>query len=54
MDALDDVGPRQDEQVVVALQVVRMVAEALTAVVRLGERVALDHGAHRAVQHEDA
>ena len=41
------------EQVVVALQVARPVGEPLAAVVGLVGPVALDHRAHRAVEHQD-
>src|SRR5262249_23543333 len=54
VDAPDDVGARQHEELVVALHVVGVVAEALAAVVGLAEPVALDHRAHRAVEYEDA
>ncbi len=54
MDAADDVRPGQDEQVVVALQVAGLVGEALAAEVRLVQLVALDHGAHGAVEDQDA
>ena len=54
MDVGDHVGPRQHQHVVVALQVLGMILEALAAEVGLGQLVALDHGAHRAVEHEDA
>ena len=54
VDLADDVGPRELEQLVVALQVLRMVLEALAAVGRLVEPVALDHRAHRAVEDHDA
>ncbi len=50
----DDVGPRQHQQVVVALQVARVILEALAAEVGLGQLVPLDHRAHRAVEDEDA
>ena len=54
MDGPNDVGLGQDEQVVVALQVARPVGEALAAEVGLGQLVLLDHGAHGAVEDEDA
>ena len=54
MDAADDVGPGQDEQVVVALEVVAVIPEALAAVIGLGQAVALDHGAHGAVEDKEA
>ena len=53
VDAGDDVGPRQHEQVVVAPEIARMVREPLAAEVRLGQLVALDHRPHRAVEDED-
>ena len=46
-------GPGQAEQVGVAAQVARVVAEPLAAVVGLGQLVGLDERAHRAVEHED-
>ena len=73
MDALDDVGPGQGQQVVVAALVVAFAAaagamrmavrreqgvialrETFTAVVGFLQFVALDHGAHRTVDDEDA
>ncbi len=47
-------GRVSDQQVVVALQVTRPVAETLAAVVRFAQLVALDHGAHGTVQEQDA
>ena len=43
----------QAQQVAVAAQVARMVAEPLAAEVGLGELVGLEHRAHRAVEDED-
>ena len=54
MDALDHVGAGQHEDVVVALEVAAVITETLAAEVGLLEPVALDHGAHRAVEDEDA
>src|SRR5574343_1950200 len=54
MEAADDVGPGQDQQVVVALDVVRVILEALAAVIGFGQPMALDHGAHGAVEDEQA
>ena len=45
---------RQHQQVVVAFDVVLEILEALAAIVGLAELVGLDHGAHRAVENEDA
>src|SRR5690606_31266839 len=60
----DEAGKRQREQVVVALEVmpvrrarlpaVEAPGEAFTAVVGLLQAVALDHGAHCPVDHQDA
>ena len=54
VNAADDLGFCQQQQVVVAFQVVRMVGEARTAIVGFGELATLDHRPHRAVEHEDA
>ncbi len=43
----------QAQQVAVAAQVARVVAEPLAAEVGLGELVGLEHRAHRPVEHED-
>jgi hypothetical protein len=48
-----DVRPREREQVDVSAQVARVVAEPLAAVIRLGQLIALDQGAGRAVENED-
>ena len=53
VDLAHDLGLGQHQDVVGALQVARVVLEALAAEVRLGQRVALDHRAHRAVEHQD-
>jgi hypothetical protein len=45
---------RQREQVVVAAQLALPAAEALAAIVLLGQAGALDHGAHGAVEQEDS
>ena len=52
--SLIDVGARQDQQIVVALEILRVILEPLAAEVRLGQLVALDHRPHRAVEDEDA
>ena len=54
MDRRDQVRARQRQQVVRALEVARPVREALAAVIGGLEPGALDHRAHRAVEHEDA
>ena len=50
----DDLRPCQQQQLVVAFHVDRVIGETLAAVLRLVELVALDHGAHCAVQDQDA
>ena len=54
MDLADHLRPGQHQQVVVALEVLRTVLEALATVVGLAELVRLDDGAHRAVEHQHA
>src|SRR3546814_16412776 len=44
----------QRQQFVVALQVFAVVGEALAAEIGLAQLVALDHGAHGAIQDQDA
>ena len=54
MDAGDNVGARQGEDVVVAAQVVAVTGEALAAKTALIEPVLLDHRAHGAIEQHDA
>ena len=54
VDFANHVGPRQAEQVVVALEVLGVIAKAFAAKVLLGQVVSLDHRAHRAVEDQDA
>ena len=54
VDAGDDVGLRQHQDVGVALEVVPVIGEPRAAVVGVGQVVALHHRAHGPVQHEDA
>ena len=54
VDLFDDARPREAEEVVGALEVARVRREALAAVRRLVQLVALDHGAHLPVEDEDA
>ena len=53
MDLLDDVGPRQVQQVGVALELPLVLAETVAAEGRVVEAVSLDSGAHRAVEDQD-
>ena len=54
VDAADDRGLGQHQQVVVAFEVVRVIGEARAAVVGFLQTVALDHRAHGAVEDEQA
>ena len=54
VDLLDDVGARDHQDVVVALEVVGVILEALAAEVLLGELVLLHSRAHGAVDDHDA
>ena len=54
MDLGDHIRPDQGQQFVVALQILAVAGEALAAEIRLAQLVALDHGAHGAVQDQDA
>ena len=54
MDVGDDPGPGDRQQVVVALQVRGMVGEPPAPEISFFELVLLDHGAHGAVEHQDA
>src|SRR5690606_14263689 len=54
VDAADQLRPGEAEQVVVAPEVVAVAGEALAAVAGLVQALALDHGAHGAVEHQDA
>jgi hypothetical protein len=49
VNCLDDLRPGEQQQVVVAFQIVRMVGETAAAIIGLLQRVTLDHGAHGAV-----
>ena len=54
MDGLDEVRLREVQQIVVLLQVFRMVGKLVAAIIRLTQLVSLDHGAHRAVDDGQA
>ncbi len=53
MDRANHVGTGKAQQVVVAADVARVVAEALAAEVGLGQAVTLDEGARGSVEHEN-
>src|SRR5205823_13350605 len=50
----DDVGPRQDEHVHVALQIARVIREPLAAEIGVGQLSPLDHRPHCAIEDENA
>jgi hypothetical protein len=54
VDVADGVGLREDEKVVVAAQIVAVIAEALAAKILFGQLQRLDLGSHGAVEHENA
>ncbi len=54
MDVLDRLRLRQDQEVVVAAQIAVKILVALAAKRRLVIFQRLDHGAHGAVEHQDA
>jgi len=54
VDAPDNLGLGEEQQIVVALQIVGVVPEALAPVIGLAQAMTLDHGAHGPVQDEDA
>ncbi len=54
MDLGDDLGLGQDQEVVVALEIARMIFEAIATIARLIELIALNHGAHGTIENEDA
>ena len=54
MNAANDIGPGHRQQVVVALQGLRVIAQDAPPKILLGQPVALDHRAHRSVEDENA
>ena len=50
----NDLGLGQHQQVVIAFQIALPVGKTLTAKVALFQTVALDHGAHAAIQHQNS
>jgi len=54
VEGRDDLGLRQNEGIIVALEVLLPVLEALAPVTGLVELVALDHRTHRPIDDEDA
>ena len=54
VNAADDIGPGQGQQVVVALEIAGVSRKALAAVIRFLQARLLDHGSHGPVQDQDA
>ena len=54
MDPLDDIGTGDGEEVVVPLEIMTVILEALATEVGLGERMTLDHRTHGPVEQGDA
>ncbi|MNT04950.1 hypothetical protein D3C72_1395510 [compost metagenome] len=54
MDGRDDIRFTQHQQVIVPFQVARPVGETLAAKIVFTQTIALDHGAHAAVQHQNS
>src|SRR6185436_821117 len=52
VNAADDLRLRQSEQVVIALLVAAVFMKSIAVVMMGVQSMALDHGAHRAVEHE--
>ena len=50
----DQLGPGEREQFVIAFHITRVTGKLRAAVLLFGEPVLLNHGAHRAIQNEDA
>ena len=54
MDVGDDIRARERQEIVVALEIAAVILETLAAEIRFLELARLDHGAHGAVQQQDA
>ena len=54
MNPLDDVRAGEQQQIVIALQIVRVIGETLAPEIGFSQAVLLNHGAHGAIEHEDA
>ena len=53
MDLFDDLRTRQREYVRVVFEILVVIREALAPDVILGKAIAVNHGAHSTVEHED-
>lgn len=54
MDLFHHIGACQVEEIVISLQVRGVAGKVLSFVIGFGQVIALEHGAHGAVQYEDA
>ena len=54
MDAADEIGPRQRQEIVIPEQGARVVPEPLAAEVCLDQAEALQLRAHRSIENQDA
>jgi hypothetical protein len=54
MNTPDYLRPGQQQQIVVAFQIMRMIGEACSAIVGFLQFVALNHRSHRAIKNEQA
>ena len=54
VDARDQLGTGQRQQIVITLDIAPIAAKSLAAIAIVVELFALDHRAHRTVQHDDA
>ena len=54
MDGTDDLRLGERQKIVIAFEIVRKIGEARAAIIRFVELVALDHGAHGAIQQQNA
>jgi hypothetical protein len=54
MDSGDQLGLRQNKDVVVAFEVVTPQPESLAAIIRFGWMPRLEHRAHRSIEDKDA
>ena len=53
VDFLNDVRPRETEEIVVTLEIVRVGLEPVAPKIALLELVGLNHRAHRAIEHDN-
>ena len=54
MDTVDDFRAGERQQIIVALEIARMIGKTLAAIIGLLQFALLDHRSHRTVKHEQA